>query len=335
MSIVSAKMKPINERKVDLDMPIVVVTMSTGLQGNALIHHLSKTNKFKIRALTRDVSSKSALKLLNYPNVQLVKADFLNKDSLENSFMDAYAIFGNTTPTKGWRLFRGSMVRDYEMKQGENLIKAVRSVMKKGRLKHFIFSSVCHGLKQGLDNTIKVPSHFSSKWEIEAMINQAGLDNLTTIIRPCSYFENFYSDLPGIQISPYIFPGVVKPESLWQTIAVEDIGAWATAILMNPDRFLGEKLNLAGESLTGNQMTKILNGLLAREGKKANYFMLPRPLLNLLEHDIAVMADWIENSGYAANIPELRKLSNDLGLEITSLYSWLKSKLYMSPVFSN
>ena len=78
-----------------------------------------------------------------------------------------------------------------------------------------------------------------------------------------------------------------------------------------------------------------LNKLLAIEGGKASYFMVPRAVLKFIEHDIAVMADWIESSGYAANIPELKKLSKDIGVEITSLYSWLRSKLFLSPSFNN
>ncbi|WP_072013283.1 MULTISPECIES: NmrA/HSCARG family protein [Prochlorococcus] len=307
-----------------LAKPVVVVTMATGLQGKGVVKHLAKTDAFRIRALTRYPSSKRAKKLLAYPNVELVKADLLERDTLDNIFEDAYAVFGNTTPTKGWRLLRGSIVRDYEMIQGRNLIEAIKKSKDKGSLKHFVFSSICKGAK--VNDLVPAPGHFLNKWELEEFIAEAGLSKITTILRPVSYYENFYIDFPGLNINNGTFAGVVGPDFPWQTIAVDDVGAWTRAALLKPSQLLGQAINLAGEDLTGNQMAVVLQSLKEDYRTNITYSMIPRNVIRLIEHDIATMATWIESSGYGADLQRLKKLARELGVIITPFSAWLHRK---------
>ena len=55
--------------------------------------------------------------------------------------------------------------------------------------------------------------------------------------------------------------------------------------------------------------------------------MIPRLAIKLLEYDIGVMADWIERSGYGADMNKLKMIQNELNIVPTSLKEWLKSKL--------
>tara|TARA_Y100001968_G_scaffold324496_1_gene363968 strand:- start:33107 stop:34060 length:954 start_codon:yes stop_codon:yes gene_type:complete len=301
-------------------LPIIAVTMSTGLQGRGLVEELSKSNKFQVRAITRDVKSEQALKLAKLPNVSLFKGDLLDHESLTKSFEGAYGIFGNTTPTKDWR----PLVREYEISQGRVLIDAVKDIQKKGDLKHFIFSSICKA-KDPLHNQ-PAPSHFTSKWDIEEYLINKGLKEITTIIRPCSYFENFDGDLPGLKITKTSFPGVVSENKKWQTIAVKDIGYWSSAIFKNPQRFIGKSLNLAGEELTGLEMASLLEELRGEKAKKVKYIMAPRAFLKIFIHDIGIMADWIERTGYGADLNRLKKIAKEENIKMTSLSSWLQEK---------
>ena len=300
--------------------PIIAVCMATSRQGMSVVRHLSESGTFFVRAITRNPYSKKACILNSLPNVQIVAGDLLDKESLYRCLQGVYGIFGNTTPTKGWVIGRGSMVPKYELEQGKNLIDVICEIVDKDHtLNHFIFSSVCKA-KEPINNN-PVPSHFQTKWNIEDHISKTGLKELTTFLRPASYFENFNSDLPGIKISNLVFPGIVHPEKKWQTIAVDDVGQWANACFNFPDKFIGKGLNIAGEELTGNEMAELLQEI---NSKKTKYYMLPRTLIKLLEHDIAVMADWIERAGYGADIEKLKCLADEVGINITSLSSWLK-----------
>ena len=294
----------------------IAVTMATSRQGMAVVRHLSKVGTIRIRAMTRDISSSRALGLSNLPNVELIRGDLLQPKTLLEAFKGVHGIFGNTTPTRTW-----GIAESYEFNQGKILIDVVKDTFKEGALKHFIFSSICKG--KCSSSKTKAPAHFQTKWDIENYIHQNNLSNVTTILRPASYFENFNTKIPGITISDRFFPGIVQPNIPWQTIAVDDIGLWVSAAFRNPEKFLGTSLNLACEEMTGHQMANTLQAITNK--KAVSYLLIPRPLLNFIEHDIAIMANWIEKTGYGANIKYLRNLANELRIKPTPLSIWLKT----------
>ena len=55
--------------------------------------------------------------------------------------------------------------------------------------------------------------------------------------------------------------------------------------------------------------------------------MIPRVAIKLLEYDIGIMADWIERSGYGADMNKLKMIQKDLNIIPTSLKDWLTEKL--------
>tara|TARA_Y100001968_G_C19315928_1_gene696675 strand:+ start:54 stop:1058 length:1005 start_codon:yes stop_codon:yes gene_type:complete len=299
--------------------PVIAVTMATSRQGMAVIRHLSNKGYFKVLGITRNPLSKRAIKLSSLPNVELIKGDLLEPETLFQAFKGVYGIFGNTTPTRPW-----GMEKEYEMKQGINLINVVNEVSKLGHLKHFIFSSVCKG-KNILSDAI-APNHFSTKWKLEKYILSKEFSKISTILRPASYFENFNNKLFDFLFYMQLFPGVVNPSSAWQTLSVDDVGLWAAAAFHNQNKFIGQSLNLASEELTGEEMASLLTSLRVVNSTKVKYIMIPRFIINILEHDIATMANWIEKKGYGANINYLNKLSNELGIKTTSLATWLKKE---------
>ena len=305
--------------------PVIAVTMATSRQGMGVVRELSKTNDYIIRAITRNIKSSKALEIQRLNNVELVQGDLLDAESLNKAFHGVDVIFGNTTPTKGWKLFRGSIVRTYEMEQGFNLINQVKIAYEKGKLNHFIFSSISKP-KNPLKND-PAPGHFTSKWDIEEFIEKVNLKKITTVLRPVSYFENFENKLPGYTISKNIFPGIVGANYKWQTIAVDDIGKWVRGVISKPEKYRNKSINIAGEELTGLEMAMTLQRIVSSEGIQTNYVMIPRVAIKMLEYDIGVMADWIERSGYGADMNQLKIIQKELNIVPTSLKEWLKTKI--------
>ena len=313
-----------NKSKIN-EKPIIAVTMATGRQGIGVVNELSKTNQYQIRAITRNIRTKKALQLAKLNNVQVVKGDLMDPESLRIAFEGVQGIFGNTTPTKGWKIFRGSIVRSYEIEQGYNLINQVKKAYERGNLNHFIFSSISKA-RDPLKNDPS-PGHFTSKWDIEEYIKEMGLDKITTVLRPVSYFENFENKIPGYTISKKIFPGIIRENYIWQTIAVDDIGKWVKGIFSKSEKYKNQSINIAGEELTGSQMAMILQKIIDDEAIKTQYVMIPRIVIKLLEFDIGVMADWIERTGYGADMNKLKKIQEDLNIEPTTLENWLTKKI--------
>ena len=67
--------------------------------------------------------------------------------------------------------------------------------------------------------------------------------------------------------------------------------------------------------------------ILSSDGVQTNYVMIPRIAIKLLEHDLGVMADWIERSGYGADMNKLKLIQDELNIVPTSLKDWLKAKI--------
>ena len=156
-----------------INKPVIAVTMATSRQGIGVVKELSNTNKYQVRAITRDTNTELAVKAGSLNNVEVVEGDLMDPSSLKKAFEGVDVIFGNTTPTKGWKIYRGSIVREYEIEQGFNLINQVKIAYETGKLNHFIFSSISKP-KNPLKN-YPAPGHFTSKWDIEEYIKEMGL----------------------------------------------------------------------------------------------------------------------------------------------------------------
>ena len=71
-------------------------------------------------------------------------------------------------------------------------------------------------------------------------------------------------------------------------------------------------------------MAEIFQSIQSSRNKKVKYSKVPRFVLEIIEHDIALMANWIERSGYGANIRYLKDLAEEINISMTSFSSWLQ-----------
>ena len=74
-------------------------------------------------------------------------------------------------------------------------------------------------------------------------------------------------------------------------------------------------------------MAMTLKRIASSERHQTKYVMIPRAAIKLLEYDIGVMADWIERSGYGADMNKLKMIQKDLNIIPTSLKDWLIAKI--------
>ena len=64
---------------------VIAVTMATSRQGMGVVKELSKTNKYQIRAITRNIKSSNAIELSGLSDVELVKGDLMKPESLKKT----------------------------------------------------------------------------------------------------------------------------------------------------------------------------------------------------------------------------------------------------------
>jgi uncharacterized protein YbjT (DUF2867 family) len=277
---------------------IILVTGATGRQGGALIRHL-QAHAWKVRAFTRDPRSGPATNLARQ-GVELVQGDLEDPASIARAVPGIYGVFS---------------VQDFwavgakrEVQQGKNLADAA----KRAGVGHFVYSSVGGAERgSGID-------HWESKWQIENHIRQLGLP--ATILRPTAFMENYYIDQVEIGILKGKLVDPIRGDKPYQTIASEDIGAFAALAFEHPQEFIGRELEIAGSELSNLEAAQVFSRVL---GKPVKFQKLPMPLVKLfLGNEFYQMFRWFNESGFKADIAALRRDYPEVQLQ--SLEQWLR-----------
>jgi uncharacterized protein YbjT (DUF2867 family) len=189
----------------------------------------------------------------------VVRGDLEDPDSLGKVVQGAYGVY---SVQDFW-----SVGARREVQQGKILVDAA----KKAGIAHFVYSSVGGAERNsGID-------HWESKWEIEQHIRRLGLP--ATILRPAAFMENYYIDQVEIGILKGKLMDPIRAEKPFQTIATDDIGAFAALAFERPRDFIGEALEIAGSELTNREAAEVFSRVL---GKPVKFRRLPLPIVRLV-----------------------------------------------------
>jgi len=278
----------------------VLVTGATGRQGGAVIRHMLLKG-WKLRALTRNPSNHAAQDLAR-KGVEVVQGDLEDPPSIARAAVGVYGIYS---------------VQDFwavgakrEGQQGKNLADAA----KRAGVKHFVYSSV-----GGAERNTGIP-HWESKWEVEKHIRGLGLP--ATVIRPAAFMETYYIDQVEIGILKGKLADPIRGDKPYQTIATDDIGAFAALAFERQAEFIGKELEIAGSELTNLEAAKVFSHVL---GKPVKFQKLPLPLVRLiLGKEFYLMFQWFNEVGFKANIAGLRRAYPEVHLQ--TLEEWLRNE---------
>jgi uncharacterized protein YbjT (DUF2867 family) len=263
---------------------IIAVTGATGQQGGAVARKLL-ADGWQVRALTRDAAKPAAQELAAL-GAQLVPGDMENREELATAFRGAYGVFSVQNfwlPTVGF---------DGEIRQGKNVADAAQAA----GVKLLVFSSV------GAADRGMGQKHFESKWIIEQYIHS--LDVPYTILRPAYFMNNHNWSRASILNGSLIGMGL-RPEKGMQSIAVEDIAVFVALAFADPQKFLGQTLELAGDELTELQTAQVFSKVIGRPVTLAAPGAGPR---RRTEEEMKAMFTFFNGAGYSADIPALRRL---------------------------
>lgn len=276
----------------------VLVTGATGRQGGAVVRHM-RPKGWKLLALTRNPASYAA-KQLAAQGVELVQGDLDDPGSLERAARGAYGIYS---------------VQDFwtigakrEVQQGKNLA----DIAKKVGVAHFVYSSV-----GGAERNTGI-THFETKWEVEKHIRSLQLP--VTVLRPASFMETYHIMEVEIGLLKGKLADPIRGDKPYQTIATDDIGAFAALAFERPKDFIGLELEIAGSELTNLQAAEVFSRVL---NKRVKFQKLPMLFVKLfLGKEFYEMFQWFNTKGYQANIPELRRKYPEVRLH--TLEEWLR-----------
>ncbi|RDW62310.1 hypothetical protein BP6252_11743 [Coleophoma cylindrospora] len=257
--------------------------------------------EYHIYALTRDISSATAQKLLNTygESISLVPGDLDDAESIEQVFRDRRESDG----VGFWGVFAVlafpglGVAADGEEKQG----KMLADMSLKYGVQAFVYSS---SLRAGPKHEHELKLSNLAKARIEQHCMELGKEGLPWIIlRPSFFIENFDGLIGAISVS--VLRTGLKPETAISMVGSEDIGNVAAGI------FLVEE---AHKRALGHAIPAIPN-LLASLIIRANG--ATQDLINNLEH--------VHVSRIKGHYPELTQeiqLSNEV-FPMRSYHDWL------------
>ena len=257
----------------------VLVTGATGQQGGAVVQAL-RARGHRVRGLTRKADSPKA-QALAAQDVEIAVGDFTDPDSLVRAASGVDAIFAMTTP------FEQGV--DAETAQG----LVITDAAKRTGVGHLVYSSVSNA-----DLETGIP-HFDSKYAVEEAIVASGVPY--TIIAPVFFMENLLQ--PWMTQAGKVAMAMPATHPL-QQIAVADIGAFAAAIIERREAVFGQRFDIAGDELTGEETAAVLSNA---TGQPFRYEGFPPDYLRAQSEDMALMFEWFISTGYSADVAGLRR----------------------------
>lgn len=258
----------------------VVVTGATGKQGGAAFRHLREKG-FALRALVRDPDKPNA-RALEGPRVEVLRGDLDDTAAMERALDGAYGAYSMQSWQEG---------AEVEVRRGIAFAEAAN----REDVGHFVYSSVA-----AADQNTGIP-HFESKGKIEERIRGIGMPY--TIFRPVFFMENWLTMRQGIDDGAIMLP--LSPQTRFQMIAVDDIGAFVALAFEHPGHWRNRAFELAGDSLS---MTELAEAFSRVSGREVRYQQVPWDQFEQRAgHEMTLMYRWFEEHGYKVDIAEVRR----------------------------
>ena len=278
----------------------ILVTGATGQQGGALARLLLQ-KKHEVYALIRNTEPESP-KAQNLRNLgaKLIKGDLDNPDSLEQATNGIDSVF-----------LMGTWVElgtEGETRRGKMMV----DIAKEKKIEHLVYSSVVNA-----DKNTGIP-HFESKYKVEQHIKNSGIPY--TIIGPTFFMDNLLSySRAGLQQGQLALP--LSPSLILQQSAVENIAEFFALVLERRNSFLGKRIDIASDEITGEQAAKVLSDELRR---KISYVQVPLEQIRQASEDLALMFQWFERIGTGVDVASLHKQYPEVNW--LTFKDWVKSQ---------
>ncbi|HRI38563.1 MAG TPA: NmrA/HSCARG family protein [Nitrospira sp.] len=231
---------------------IIAVVGATGAQGGGLVRAIAKEHgsEFAVRAITRDVNSEKAVALRTL-GAEVVAANLDDVESLKRAFAGAYGAFCLTN-------FWEHMSPEREYAQAKAQAEAAKAV----GVQHVLWSTLEDSRQwvplsddrmPTLMGKYKVP-HLDAKGEADQEFTKLHVP--TTFLLTCFYWDNLIFFGMGPKKGPdgtLLFTLPMGDKKL-PGIAAEDIGKCVLGIFKKGKEYIGKRIGVAGEHLTGTEM---------------------------------------------------------------------------------
>ena len=260
------------------DKQIIAVMGATGAQGGGLARAILRDpdSPFSVRAITRDPQSENA-RALAAEGAEVVAADAYDPESLTSAFTGAHGAYCVT-------FYWAHMSPEREKTEAGNLAHAAKAA----GVEHVIWSTLedtrnwmplDDDRMPTLMGSYKVP-HFDVKGEMDHVFTDLGVPS--TFLLASFYWDNFIHFGSGPKKGPDGELALTLPigHARMAGIASEDIGGAAYGIFRKGRELIGQRIGVAGEQLTGDEMAA---GLTAALGRTVKFNDIPPQVFRALD----------------------------------------------------
>lgn len=284
----------------------VLVTGATGQQGGAVARELLRRGH-RVRALTRRPNSAAAHALTGL-GAEIHTGDFDDAASMAAAAKgtDAAFIMGTPFDVGG---------PEAERRQSIAAIDAIGSA----GVPHLLYSSVA----SALDGT-GIP-HFESKAEVERHL--ADRPERHTVLAPVAFLDNLTLEpnRQSLRDGVYAFP--LPGDVPLQQVAIADVAALAALAFESPERYAGQRIELASIETTGTEMAARLSRIM---GRTIRYHETPLDVIaQQMGEDGVRMIEFFRNGGYSVDIAALRHSHPEVDWH--DLESWMGEHDWSAP----
>jgi uncharacterized protein YbjT (DUF2867 family) len=262
----------------------VLVVGATGRQGGAIARGLLRDGHV-VRGLTRNPDSPAA-RALTELGASVVAGDLNDPGSLAAAVAGVSTVVLVSTPYE-----EGA---DAETRHGLALVDAAVSA----GIEHFVYNSVA-----GADVTTGV-AHFDSKGAVERHLAASGLPY--TIVAPAAFVDDWLSDpdsLDDLKSGHLSMP--LLPDRALQQVSIPELAAVSVLVAEGRGPFLGQRIEVASDSVSGLQMAEIIS--LAAKRSIEYQELSPAQAQELMGDELAAMFAWFEETGFDVDVDALHR----------------------------
>ncbi|KYF67414.1 NmrA/HSCARG family protein [Sorangium cellulosum] len=266
----------------------VLVTGATGAQGGAIARSLLARGH-RVRALGRRPGDPAAARLIEL-GAEIVHGTLDEPRSVARAAAGVDAVFVAGAPIEGGA--------DAEVRHGLIVAEAVKAA---GGA-HLVYTSVASA-----DRGTGIP-HFEAKAAVERTIAALGVP--CTILGPVYLMESLLApaSLHALRRGVHAVP---LPESCpLQQLATDDMARFAALVIERRRDFLGHRIELASDELTGAQATAALSRVAGRE---IRYAEVPLAEVRARSEDLAAMFRWLARGGHDVDLAALHAAYPEIG----------------------
>ncbi|XXX81711.1 NmrA family NAD(P)-binding protein [Sorangium sp. So ce134] len=268
-----------------------LVTEATGAQGGAVARALLARGH-RVRAFSRGSGDPAAARLIDL-GAELVQGSLDEPRAMARAAAGVDAIVAGGAPIDG-----GPGARDAEVRRGIAAAEAARAA---GGA-HLVYASVA-----GADRGTGIP-HFESKASVERYIAALGVP--CTILGPAYLMEGLLSPAALLGLRRGVYAAPLPASCRLQQLAADDLGRFAALVIERRRDFLGRRVELASDELTGAEAGAALSRVAGRE---IRYAEVPLAEARARSEDLAALFRWLARGGPGVDLAALHAAYPEVG----------------------